>query len=202
MAARGNPAAYGSSSGLLTGSARTDGGRFPADSRRRVDETDSSRGHGGDPVRLLGGRRAAPTAGPAGVPRAGRVCERQLRHQCHLLHLFARTGSPTAGHSDATDGAGGLLGPGGDLPAGVCRGELPAMTLAEQLAVIDRWANCRCVLTRAPMDPCRCWCWPRDWGWEWRCDNPVKESEELTARDKAERRKRKRGGGGRARGHG
>lgn len=30
------------------------------------------------------------------------------------------------------------------------------MSLAQQLAVIDRWVYCRCVYSRRPTDPCRC----------------------------------------------
>ncbi len=69
------------------------------------------------------------------------------------------------------------------------------MTTAEALAVIDQWANCRCVLMRAPTDPCRCRCVPSEagFGWRWECDGPVREPEELTARDRAERRKKRRG---------
>ncbi len=63
------------------------------------------------------------------------------------------------------------------------------MTYCEANAVLDRWANCRCVYSRAPTDPCNC----RFENGRWVCDNPVKEYEELTAREKAERRKAKGG---------
>lgn len=65
------------------------------------------------------------------------------------------------------------------------------LTLAECYEIIERWAECRCVLTRRPTDPCVCCRGP---GGKWACDAPVKEPEEMTARDKAERRRqRKRG---------
>ena len=65
------------------------------------------------------------------------------------------------------------------------------MTLAEALAVLDRWAHCRCSCTRAPTDPCRCmkldtvkinggWC----------CQGMVSDHcDKITSRDRAENRK-------------